>query len=74
MNNKTENQGTITWTRASLARLKKAHAKAVKAGKTEFTFDGHEFVVGYTKYLIQYLDEAYAALAEKIRKIIMKWG
>ena len=46
----------ITWTRPMLQRFKVAHANALCEDKTEFTFDGNEFVVGYAKYLIQYLE------------------
>jgi hypothetical protein len=44
---------TISWTRPMLTRFKAAY----KAATTDtFTFDGHEFVRGYAKYLIEYLE------------------
>lgn len=41
-----------------LERFKKAHAEA--NGKN-FTFDGHEFVSNYAKYLIEYLEPRFPA-------------
>lgn len=46
---------TITWTPEMLARFKKAHAKAKAAGNDKFIFDGHEFIVGYAGFLIEFL-------------------
>lgn len=41
------------WDRAKLKRFRRAYKNA----KTEvFEFEGAEFVVGYAKYLIEYLD------------------
>jgi hypothetical protein len=37
-------------------RLRKAYAAAVEAKQEVFTFEGHEFVTWYAKYLLQYLD------------------
>lgn len=43
----------ITWDQAKLKRFRRAYKNA----KTEvFEFEGAEFVVGYAKYLIEYLD------------------
>jgi hypothetical protein len=43
----------IMWDRAKLKRFRRAYKNA----KTEvFEFEGAEFVVGYAKYLIEYLD------------------
>lgn len=46
----------ITWTSAMLRRFKVAYNKAVADNVDTFLFDGNEFVVGYAKYLIEYLD------------------
>lgn len=52
-----DNRPVINWTRPMLERFKVAYAEAAKAGKDAvFNFDGHDFVVGYAKYLIEYLD------------------
>lgn len=43
----------ITWDRPKLKRLQRAYESA----KTDvFEFEGAEFVRGYAKYLIEYLD------------------
>lgn len=46
----------INWTPDTLARFKRAYAKALKDDVPTFTFEGNEFVVGYAKYLIEYLE------------------
>jgi hypothetical protein len=51
----TVTHSTISWTREKLKRLVAAHAEAVRTSKTEFTFEGNEFVTSYAKYLIEYL-------------------
>lgn len=43
----------IAWTRPMLQRFKKAY-QACQGDR--FMFDGHEFVKGYAKYLIEYLE------------------
>jgi hypothetical protein len=47
---------TITWDRPMLERFRKAYAKAAASKDDVFTFDGHDFVLGYAKSLIEYLD------------------
>jgi HEPN domain-containing protein len=49
----------ITWTPDKFRRLKKAYENAVKRQQDTFTFEGHEFVQGYAKYLIEYLDAQF---------------
>jgi stalled ribosome rescue protein Dom34 len=46
----------VMFDRAKLARLKAAHKAAEKAGIAAFVFDGDEYVVGYAKYMIEYLE------------------
>lgn len=48
---------TITWDRPMLNRFKMAINKAKGMKGDTFTFDGHEFVIGYAEYLAAYLDE-----------------
>jgi hypothetical protein len=50
----------ISWTPERLQRFKKAYAKAVEANVETFKFDEKEFVVGYAKYLIEYLDNHFS--------------
>jgi len=45
----------ITWTRQKLKRFKKALKKASK--ESVFEFEGHQFVVGYGEYLVEYLED-----------------
>jgi hypothetical protein len=49
----------IKWTRPMLARFKVAYQHAAGAGKTQFEFDGNLFVVGYAKYLIEFLETQF---------------
>ena len=47
---------TIAWNLPKLARFKKAYHSAT--GET-FVFEGHEFVVEYARFLIEYLSTAF---------------
>jgi len=53
----------IEWTPEKLKRFKTAFSQAQeiekKTGEDEFEFDGFEFVLGYAKYLIEYLDQRF---------------
>jgi len=49
----------IDFTPAKLAELKKVYDKTVLAGKDRFTFEGHEVLVSYAKYLIEFLDRKF---------------
>ena len=51
----------ITWDRNLLEKFRAAYTRAVKAGHDEFTFQDNVIVVGYAKYLIEYLDERIAS-------------
>lgn len=46
----------INWNRPMLERFKAAYKEAVENDQIAFTFDGNEFVTGYAKYLIEYLE------------------
>lgn len=46
----------IHWNRAMLKRFKAAYALANIERKDVFKFDGHDFLVSYARYLIEYLD------------------
>ena len=43
----------ISWTPGKLALFKKAFSKAVNEEKEVFSFEGHDFLVAYAKYLIE---------------------
>ena len=59
----------ITWTYPKLRRFKRAYkaalvreldnALAARPKIDVFLFDGHEFVAGYAKYLIEYLESRF---------------
>lgn len=42
--------------KSDLPRLKKLYNKALESGVEYFVFDGHELLVNYAKYLIEYLE------------------
>lgn len=46
----------VIFTEEKLKRFKKRYAEAVKKKEGSFTFDGHGYVTGYAKYLIEYLE------------------
>lgn len=50
----------VEFTAEKLARLKMAYKKAVADKVEAFTFEGDEWVVGYAKYAIEYLDGLFA--------------
>lgn len=47
---------TVEWNRPKLERFKQAYKHAVANGLGMFHFDGNDFVTGYAKYLIEYLE------------------
>jgi len=48
---------TVQWNSEKRDRLTLALHDAKASGKDTFMFDGDEYVVGYAKYLLQYLNE-----------------
>lgn len=49
----------VTFTRDKLRKLILVYNKAMKEGKTEFTFEGNQYLVAYAKYLIEYLQTQF---------------
>ena len=49
----------ITWTAEKLKRFKSRYLEAVQYKLEQFEFDGDEYVVGYAKYLIEYLESKF---------------
>lgn len=41
---------------AKRERLRKAHKKALKDKKDQFTFEGHEYLTRFAGYVLEYLD------------------
>ena len=58
---------TLTFSKDRLVRLKDSYAEAISEGRDEFTFDGYDFLVGYAKYLIEYLDNHFEKVQGKTR-------
>jgi hypothetical protein len=50
-------QPTVTFDVPKLESFKKAYKHAVSADEDRFMFEGHEYVLGYAKYLIEYLED-----------------
>lgn len=53
----------IEWTLPMARRLRAAHEAAVRAGKHDtdvFVFEGNEFVLGYSYYLLEHLDGLFS--------------
>jgi len=46
----------ITFTKESFKRFKKAYKDAIRNKATQFTFEQNEFIVGYAKYVIEYIE------------------
>jgi hypothetical protein len=49
----------LTFTPEKRDQLREAYEKAKAAGAEVFTFEGHELLVAYTKYLLEYLDSMF---------------
>lgn len=47
---------TVEFDKAKLKRLKQAYQKAINNDQEIFLFDNNELLVGYSKYLIEYLE------------------
>jgi hypothetical protein len=47
---------TVSFDEDKLSNFKRAYNNAKKEGKDIFIFDGNEFVLGYAKYMIEYLE------------------
>ncbi len=49
---------SINFTREKVQQLQAAYDKCVAEGKEQFTFEGHEILTAYAKYLLMYLKGA----------------
>ena len=49
----------INWNRARLSRFREAYKAALDSKQETFVFEGHDFVIGYAKYLIEFLDDEF---------------
>jgi hypothetical protein len=55
----TTNYKTVSWSPTDFKYFKRAYTRAVNGGAEQFKFQGNDFVTGYAKYLIQYLESNY---------------
>lgn len=55
----------VGFDRNDLARLQLAVAKAKLEGADQFTFDGHEYLIRYAEYLIEYLNQRFTGNTTK---------
>lgn len=53
---------TIEFTPASFDAFKKLYEKNAAARSENFEFEGHTFVTGYAKYMIEYVEGRHANL------------
>ncbi len=51
--------GSIKFTPVKYASLKKAYKEAKHNNKEMFVFEGHDILVSYAKYMIEYLKWEY---------------
>jgi len=49
----------INWTPEKLAELKRLQAHALETKQDQFKFQGHDMLVDYAKYLIQFLEAEF---------------
>lgn len=49
----------ITFTPELLDKLRNTYNQAVADNQNEFVFEGHPFVTGYAKYLIEHLENVF---------------
>lgn len=54
-------QKMVTFTPESLARFKNRYEQTVTLNNDTFEFEDNVYVVGYAKYLIEYLEAGFAA-------------
>ena len=52
-------QKKVTFDLPKIVRLRTAYEQAVREGKEQFTFEGHDYVTDYAKYLLEYLKGIY---------------
>lgn len=54
----------INFTRRKLVEFKRLYNQAVIDKKEQFLFEGHEVLVSYAKYMIEYLDGQFGIKPE----------
>lgn len=56
-------QETVNFTREKRDALRRAYDRAAGKGQVQFMFEGREYLTGYAKYLLEYLDGQFRAEA-----------
>jgi hypothetical protein len=56
----TTTRPTINFDKPKVERLRTAVAAAKSEGQTQFTFDGHDLIVSYATYMLEYLDTKFS--------------
>jgi hypothetical protein len=46
----------VDFTPEKVKKLRRYYDRAVRAGDDEFVFEGNQLLVGYAKYLLEYLE------------------
>lgn len=47
----------VNFDKPTFKRFKETYQKAIDSKKDTFTFENHEYLVGYAKYVIEYIIE-----------------
>jgi hypothetical protein len=50
---------TVSWSREDLKNLKAAYEKAKEGKQKQFKFRDIDLMIGYAKYLIEFLDDEF---------------
>lgn len=61
MANQNDDRKMVSFTRESLVRFKNRYEQTVTLNNDTFEFEDNVYVVGYAKYLIEYLESGFAA-------------
>ena len=51
--------GQITFTKEKMQSLEASYQQALREGKKQFTFEGHELLTDYAKYVLMYLKTTF---------------
>jgi hypothetical protein len=58
----------VAFDEGDVARLRAAYEDAVRRRQVVFTFDGHELMTAYARYLLEYLDIAFERVREEAER------
>lgn len=49
----------VTFTYPKAIRLKRAYQQALEHNRPQFTFEGHDYLCDYVRYLLEYLEAEF---------------